>query len=43
MRTMRLSIVASLPLLIAPLAIGAAGCGHTEQGTVGQPVPTALR
>ncbi len=43
MRTMRLSIVASLPLLLAPLAIGAAGCGHTEQGTVGQPVPTALR
>jgi len=43
MRTMRLSIVASLPLLIAPLAIGAAGCGYTEQGTVGQPVPTALR
>jgi tetratricopeptide (TPR) repeat protein len=43
MRTMRLSIVASLPLLIAPLAIFAAGCGHSEQGTVGQPVPTALR
>jgi len=36
-------MVASLPLLLASLAIGAAGCGHTEQGTVGQPVPTALR
>lgn len=43
MRTMGLSIVASLPLLLAPVAIGAAGCGHTEQGTVGQPVPTSLR
>ena len=43
MRTMGLSIVASLPLLIAPAGIVAAGCGHTEQGTVGQQVPTALR
>ncbi len=39
MRTMKLSIVASL--LVASL--GAAGCGHGEQGTVKQPVPTALR
>ena len=43
MRTMRLSIVASLPLLIAPVGIVAGGCGHAEQGTVGQQVPTALR
>jgi tetratricopeptide (TPR) repeat protein len=43
MRTMRLSIVASLPLLVAPAGIVAGGCGHTEQGTVGQQVPTALR
>jgi tetratricopeptide (TPR) repeat protein len=43
MRTMRLSIVTAFSLLLAPVGFGAAGCGHTEQGTVGQPVPTALR
>jgi hypothetical protein len=41
MRTMRLSVLASL--LVASLGPAAAGCGHTEQGTVGQPAPTALR
>lgn len=43
MRTMRLSTVTAFSLLVASVGAGTAGCGHTEQGTVGQPVPTALR
>ena len=40
---LRLSIVTSLPVLVALLGLGGVACSHTEQGTVGQPVPTVLR